>query len=461
MRNILLVEPDYESRFPPLGLLRIAAYHKDKGDHVTFARGMIPQLRQVHWHRIYVSSLFTYELPRTVRTLRYYSRAVSSPSELFVGGIGATLMPEYIRQYVDCTIIPGPLDKPDLLEPGSPPLATYPPDYSLLSSVNWKYEPSDAYFCRLTLGCIRRCKFCAVPLLEPNFTYLGGLSDQISTVRKEAGERRDLVFLDNNLLACNHIEEIIKTIRDEGFERDARLHNRKRTVDFNQGLDARLITPEIAKLLSLICLSPVRLALDHDSMRQDYERAIRLLADCGFKKFTTYVMYNFDDTPLSFYSRIRFNIELSAKLGIGITGFPMRYIPVHDISRGFVSKHWCWRYLRGVQCVLLATRGLVSPNPAFFFAAFGETYEDFLEIISMPDRYIIYRDYYRDNGANEWRVLYRKLSPAERKELMSILYLLHKSPDRERQLKRYTRFRDILEHYYPGGKTPPKLVPGR
>lgn len=454
-----MVEPDYKSKFPPLGLLRIAAYHKDKGDHVTFVRGMIPQLREVFWHRVYVSSLFTYELPRTVRTLKFYSVAVNSPRDLYVGGVGATLMPDYIRRLIDCTIISGPLDKPDMLEPGSPPLAIYPPDFSVLSSVTWQYEPADAYFCRLTLGCIRRCAFCAVPLLEPKFVYLGGLPEQISTVRKLSGERRDLVLLDNNVLACNRIEEIINTIRDQGFEKGAKLNGRQRAVDFNQGLDARLITEQVGKLLGTICLSPVRLALDHDSIRPHYERAIRILADCGFREFTTYVMYNFDDTPLSFYNRIRLNVELSAQLGIRISGFPMKYVPVHDIARSYVSKNWCWRYLRGIQCILLATHGLVSPNPEFFSAAFGQTYEEFLEIISMPDRYIIYRDHYKNNGAYDWKVLYRKLSPSDRQELMSVLYLLHTSPKRERELQRYAKFKDILEHYYPGGKTPPRSLP--
>jgi len=60
--------------------------------------------------------------------------------------------------------------------------------------------------------------------------------------------------------------------------------------------------------------------------------------------------------------------------------------------------------VRFVQCVLLATRGLVSPNPEFIRGAFGETYEEFLEILSMPDRYILYREHYRDDGAGvKWR----------------------------------------------------------
>ena len=99
MSNVLLVEPDYRSKFPPLGLLRISSYHKERGDSVTFARGKVPALRQVFWKRVYVASLFTYELPRTVETIGYYYPAVENPSDdIIVGGIGATLLPDYIRE---------------------------------------------------------------------------------------------------------------------------------------------------------------------------------------------------------------------------------------------------------------------------------------------------------------------------------------------------------------------------
>ena len=60
MKNVLLVEPDYRSKFPPLGLLKIASYHKKRGDAVTFVRGRDESLRSLHWHRVYVASLFTW-----------------------------------------------------------------------------------------------------------------------------------------------------------------------------------------------------------------------------------------------------------------------------------------------------------------------------------------------------------------------------------------------------------------
>jgi hypothetical protein len=449
--NILLIEPKYRSKFPPLGLMRISRFHKERGDAVSFKRGKVPELRMANWHRIYISTLFTYELPRTVKTIEYYSPSVANPAtDIFVGGIGATLLPKYINERVSCRVIRGALDKENMLGLGESPIAEYIPDYDMLDSVEWKYKPEDAYFIRVSIGCIRKCKFCAVPILEPKFGYLQNVPEQLRQVKEKFGERQNLVILDNNILALDCFPEVVDEIRNEGFERGAKFNGqRKRAVDFNQGIDARLITPDIAKLLSSICVSPVRLAFDFDGMESEYRQAVRLLADVGFIKFTTYVMFNFDDTPESFYHRLKVNLELSQQLSIRVTGFPMRYVPIQDVDRHHISKNWTWRYLRGIQCILNATHGMVSPNPEFFEAAFGRSPEEFREIVTMPDRYIIYRNDYRSE-ADEWRNQYHKLSDTERQEFLVILERLHKSKRRKEDIAIVdTKFGTLLEHYYP------------
>lgn len=447
--NILLVEPDYRSKFPPLGLMRLSAYHKERGDTVRFVRGNVPEQRCIPWHRIYISSLFTYELPRTVKTIKYYSPTVDNPAnDIFVGGIGATLIPNYIRERVACQVIEGPLDKPNMLGLGTPPIADYIPDYDLLNSTSYEYRPKDAYFARVTKGCIRKCKFCAVPILEPNFEYAQGIKEQLTAVKERYGERQHLVILDNNVLATDCFEEIIAEIREEGFKAGAKRNKRIRTVDFNQGIDARLITPEIAKQLASICLSPVRLAFDFDGMETEYRQAITLLAAEGIREYTNYVMFNFNDTPHSFYHRLKVNLELCESLKIKVTGFPMRYVPINDVTRKYVSSKWHWRYLRGIQCILSATHGMVSPNPTFFAAAFGKTYEEFLEIIAMPDRYIMFREENKQN-AIAWRILYKSLSDSEQEEFLSVLDTLHSSKNRRDDLLKYDKYSKLLAHYYP------------
>ena len=64
-QNILLVEPDYPNKFPPLGLMKISAYHKDKGDYVVFTKGLLKK-RNFFWDRIYITTLFS--LPATSLT---------------------------------------------------------------------------------------------------------------------------------------------------------------------------------------------------------------------------------------------------------------------------------------------------------------------------------------------------------------------------------------------------------
>jgi hypothetical protein len=458
--NILLVEPDYRSKFPPLGLMRLSTYHRSRGDRIRFVRGKDAWSRDRHWDRIYVASLFTWELPRTVRTIKSYLKCVKDPRDIYVGGVGVTLLPDYVKQRVGCTVVEGPLDTPGRLDPCMPAIADLVPDYHLLRKVQYNYLPHDAYFARITKGCIRSCPFCAVPKLEKQFGLMRPLREQISEAKKQHGEKQHLVIMDNNILGIGHIEDIIGEIRDLGFQTNAKRKGRERTVDFNQGLDARLISekPELAKLLASICLSPARLAFDFVGVQEPYVRAIRLLAEQGLNKFTNYMLFNFKDTPRDLYDRMWVNAKLNQELGIQITGFPMRFIPMDDVSRRHVGAAWKWRYLRGIQCVLLATRGLISPNADFIRNAFGETYEEFLEILTMPDRYIIYREHHRNDGAADWRHEYRRLSVKEREQLLDILCDLNLAW-RERPQKLSCidrRFQSLIEHYYPGGNTAPK-----
>ncbi len=84
--NILLVEPSYRSKFPPLGLMRLSTYHHRRGDRVAFVRGENDWARARQWDRTYVASLFTWELPRTADTIDFYRASVQNPRDIFVGG---------------------------------------------------------------------------------------------------------------------------------------------------------------------------------------------------------------------------------------------------------------------------------------------------------------------------------------------------------------------------------------
>lgn len=83
----------------------------------------------------------------------------------------------------------------------------------------------------------------------------------------------------------------------------------------------------------------------------------------------------------------------------------MRYAPTNTFDRKYVGEHWTPKMLRGVQCILNSTHGIAPVNYDFFNAAFGRNAKEFVEIINMPNEYIMYR---KQNQANieTWRKKY-------------------------------------------------------
>ena len=88
-RDILLIEPGYPNKYPPLGLMKLAAYHGPfgRGDRVTFIKGECKDVLNRAWHRVYVTTLFTFEWKRTASAIDFAICAAGSQSErVFVGG---------------------------------------------------------------------------------------------------------------------------------------------------------------------------------------------------------------------------------------------------------------------------------------------------------------------------------------------------------------------------------------
>src|SRR3989304_7229550 len=118
MRHILLVEPAYKNKFPPLGLMKLSTYHKLKEDYVQFVKGCDPKLSILKWDRIYISTLFTFYWDITIKTIKYYVNSAKSPDNVFVGGVMATLFGDAIEKETSVSIIRGLLDKPGMLDKG-------------------------------------------------------------------------------------------------------------------------------------------------------------------------------------------------------------------------------------------------------------------------------------------------------------------------------------------------------
>src|SRR3954471_15182521 len=93
--NILLVEPGYKNKYPPLGLMKIAQYHgpRGKNDLVRFVKGEDESVLGTAWDRIYVTTLFSFEFDRISRSIDFAVQAANGiKDKVFVGGIAASLM---------------------------------------------------------------------------------------------------------------------------------------------------------------------------------------------------------------------------------------------------------------------------------------------------------------------------------------------------------------------------------
>jgi len=244
-QSILLIEPGYKCKYPPLGLMKISSFHKQLGDEVCFIKGLNPIARKSMWDRVYISTLFSYYWDQTVRTIKYYEYSVKDPQNLFIGGPMATIMSEEIEKETGFKPVRGLLnEKGKLRLKGDHLIDGMIPDYDMLNDISYKYFSNDAYYTYATRGCIRKCSFCAVPLIEPTYQNYIPLETQIKIINKKYGEKKDLLLLDNNVLASTSFNKIIDEIKRVGFYRGAKFHGKIRYVDFNQGIDLRLLTEE-------------------------------------------------------------------------------------------------------------------------------------------------------------------------------------------------------------------------
>src|SRR5260370_42432466 len=96
-KNILLIEPGYKNKYPPLGLMKLAQYHGPHGKRakVTFIKGEDPSAFGTAWDRIYITTLFSFEFSRIAQSIDYALKVANGHADkIFVGGIAASLMPE-------------------------------------------------------------------------------------------------------------------------------------------------------------------------------------------------------------------------------------------------------------------------------------------------------------------------------------------------------------------------------
>lgn len=597
-RKVLLIEPNYKNKYPPMGLMKLATYYRMVGDDVRFYKGDMRSLAvelicedlinhleicfpEVYWKEYYpilfdfiklgkysilendvvfesedvleavkeyrkkykdkeyfanprfdkvgITTLFTFYWKPTIDTINFAKQLCKDEKDVMVGGIMSSLLPDEVFEATGIHPFVGLLNNPGDIDEGNELIIDeLPLDYSILEEIDYVYPAHNAYFAYMTRGCVNKCKFCAVPKLEPQYCDYINLRERIETTRARFGEQKDLLLLDNNVLASNCYNQIIDEIRDCGFgvgatytppneyevminnlrdsyndrgyvkkaikifrelmekikddeiktelfkrleeahclypytatkeailgldeyvrplyEESFRPSKRKRIVDFNQGIDSRLITDDNMEKLSEVNIYPLRIAFDHWKLKDIYEKSIRTAVSKGIKSLSNYLLYNFEDKPEELYYRLRLNVDLCEELDASIYSFPMKYHPINDKeffkNRDFIGEHWNRKFIRAIQAVLNSTKGKIGRGVEFFEEAFGRDVDEFMKILWMPETFIIYRRIYDAdlrnrladryttvtehdcNLANEWWEKFQALSPTKLEKAKNIIAL--------------------------------------
>jgi hypothetical protein len=361
--RIALIDSRATRDLYPLGLLKLGAWRKRLGDKCKLFAREIPA--RGRFDEIWISTLFTFEIPEAVRLVQ---AAKKSGARVVVGGIAASLMPAPFKRA-------GAIVRAGLI----PEAELETPDYSLLP------EPPEIVISHTSRGCIRKCGFCMVKNLEPEYKNRPDWPRDIP-----AGAKK-IIFFDNNWLA-----KPIEAIRADVVEIKKLQARGVRKIEFNQALDCRLLTDELADLVAELPHDPIRFAFDGPQEDGHFQRAIERIARRKKQTIMNYVLYNFKDSPGDFYYRIREIAKLEEKFKCHIVAFPMRYQPIlsADPNREYVGEKWTPRERAGAMMILSTHsggRGTFSftggegRSPVEEFEYWlGKTPAEFLRLINYP-----------------------------------------------------------------------------
>lgn len=283
------------------------------------------------------------------------------------------------------------------------------------------------------------------------------LLKDLNEMRSLNEEARTFIYRvreENGLLHVNTCtkEALIRTYKDFApyFEKKyAKQKGRLRYIDFNQGVDARLFNDERVGLLSRIPVRPLRIAFDDVKTEKAYTKALTMGVNAGMKDFSNYLLYNFKDTPQDLYRRLRVNVDLCETLDVSIYSFPMKYHPIrgeHSHDRDYIGEHWNRKYIRAVQAILNATKGKIGRGVSFFEKAFGRNEEEYMELLIMPETFLLFRFFFEHLGyTQQWRKAMSELTDAEREELYPIIF--KNDFNHIDELTENEKFRHILKFY--------------
>ena len=232
--KIGLIDVDRKN-FPNYALMKIASYHKSQGDIVEWDNNI------EHYDKIYKSKIFRF----SQEDLTFYNC-----DDIVKGGTGYDLT----------SVLPTDIENSI-------------PDYSI-----YPYVDKKTAYGFITRGCTNKCRWCVVPIKE------GAVQPYRDVEEIAVDGRTNLILMDNNILASDYgLEQIEKIIKS------------RYRVDFNQALDARLVTEDIAQMLAKVrWLNQIRFGCDTPKQIVECERAMKMI-DKYRGKPAQYLLYTIID----------------------------------------------------------------------------------------------------------------------------------------------------------------------
>ena len=285
--------------YPNLPLMKISAWHKQQGDHVEWYSPMFSG----HMDRVYMSKVFSF-----TPDFAYYIDA----DEILRGGSG------YCIELVDGKeIYHAERDKPL-----SPEIEHIYPDYSL-----YPEQTKDTAYGFLTRGCPRGCGFCHVKDKEGRKSY------KVADLSEFWHGQKKIVLCDPNILACKDHMELLQQLADS-----------RAKVNFNQGIDIRLVNDRNMELLKKIRLDGIHFAFDRWQDKDIIEPRLRAFAEkTGYSrnkgKVMVYILTNYDTTLEQDLYRIQLCRELN------FSPYPMIYDKEHADPVYRKLQRWCNNFI--------------------------------------------------------------------------------------------------------------------
>lgn len=283
--RIGLIDVDGGKKFPNIALMKISAWHKAQGDDVSWYENFNG------WYDIvYMSKVFSFS--------QDYEYSINA-TEIKKGGSG------YCIELINGKEIFHPENNIPLLDE----IEHIYPDYSLYPELT-----KDTAFGFLTRGCPRGCDFCIVANKE------GRCSKKVAELSEFWNGQKNIILCDPNILACPDWKELLIQLRDSNA-----------VVDFNQGLDIRMLNEEKIELLNQIKVSELHFAWDRYKDKDTILPKFKMFADkyTGLKNsnrgghnISVYTLVNFDST---------FEQDLERIYALRDIGF-WAYVTIYDIE---------------------------------------------------------------------------------------------------------------------------------